>query len=138
MKVIIAGSRHMPEEGAIALIDRAMKLSGFDRDVTEVVSGCAKGADTWGEHWAEQSFTHVIHFPANWTMHGKAAGPIRNAQMAEYADAAVIFIWNGSRGSANMLQQMQKRGKPCFVVLDGDIDTASLMPPRELQEENER
>jgi hypothetical protein len=37
--------------------------------------------------------------------------------MAEYADA-LLLIWDGSsRGSANMRQQMERRGKPVYEVI---------------------
>lgn len=38
-------------------------------------------------------------------------------QMAEYADAAIVF-WDGkSRGTQNMIQQMRELGKPVEVVI---------------------
>lgn len=58
----------------------------------------------------------VKQFPADWKTHGKAAGPIRNKQMAEYADAAIIFVVNFSAGSMNMMSQMIKLKKPVVVI----------------------
>lgn len=120
MKVIIAGSRHMPFE-SYPLIDRAVKNSGFV--ISEVVCGMARGADTFGMKWAYEQSPRipVKKFPANWDEYGKRAGPIRNREMAEYADALIVFIWDGSRGSANMLKTMQDFGKPCYVVYNGRI-----------------
>lgn len=83
----------------------------------------AKGADTLGELWALKEGKRVARFPANWNKYGRAAGPVRNKQMAEYADALIVFIWNNSRGSANMLDQMSSLDKPCFVVRNGVIPT---------------
>ena len=114
MKVIIAGSRTITDSCTVAT---AIFKSGFD--VTEVVSGRAQGVDTLGEQWGHQTGRKISVFPANWKRDGKAAGPIRNAQMRDYADAAIIFIWANSRGSENMRLQMEKAGKPCFVVRDG-------------------
>lgn len=111
MKVIIAGSRdivYYSPQLTCAVIE-----SGFD--ITEVVSGCAKGIDTLGEEWAFGGDIPVSRFPADWNKHGKAAGPIRNRQMAEYADAAIV-IHNGSKGSLNMIQTMKKLGKPVYEV----------------------
>lgn len=118
MKVIIAGSRHMPFS-AYPLIQQAVDKSGFA--VTEVVCGLAKGADTYGAKWAYHAGIPRKNFPADWEKHGKGAGPIRNGEMADYADALIVFIWDGSRGSANMLKQMQDRGKPVFVVYNGVV-----------------
>jgi hypothetical protein len=119
MKVIIAGSRHMPFS-AYPLIQQAIDASGFQVD--EVVCGMAKGADTFGMKWAYHAGIPVKKFPADWETHGKAAGPIRNSEMRDYADALIVFIWDGSRGSANMLAQMEKVGKPCYVVYNGVIN----------------
>ncbi len=119
MKVIIAGSRHMPES-LYPLISAAVVASGFP--ITEVVSGRAKGADRLGERFAIEHNLPLKLFPANWNLHGKSAGPIRNSEMKNYADAAIVFIWDGSRGSANMILQMQKAKKPVFVVKDGILE----------------
>lgn len=115
MKVIIAGSRHMTQD--YTLIGAAVVSSGFE--VSEVVCGLARGADTWGKEWAIIRSIPVKEFPADWDKFGKAAGSIRNGQMMEYADAAIVLIWDGSRGSQNMIDQMQKAKKPCFVVKNG-------------------
>lgn len=121
MKVIIAGSRHMPFS-LFHLIDEAVKKSNFN--VTEVVCGLARGADMFGGKWAVNNSIPVKTFPANWDEHGKAAGPIRNQQMAEYADALIVFIWDGSRGSKDMLMRMERMKKPTFAVWNGRIEEA--------------
>lgn len=108
----------MPDS-SYPLISKAVKKSGFS--VTEVVSGTARGADTLGEMWADENNIPYTQFPADWNLHGKAAGPIRNAQMKEYADALIVFIWDGSRGSQNMYNQMKKANKPVFAVYNGEV-----------------
>lgn len=85
------------------------------RRAVEVVSGTAKGADRLGEVYAYSRGFSVKRFPADWEGQGKAAGVIRNAEMGEYCDAALIF-WNGaSRGTKNMIENMKKIGKPHIV-----------------------
>lgn len=118
MKIIIAGSRNMPLE-LRHLISEAVTLSGFD--VKQVVCGGAKGADTYGKAWAIETCRGVVSFPANWTLYGKSAGAIRNKAMADYADAAIVFIWDQSRGSQNMIDTMKKLGKPVYVVKNGQL-----------------
>ena len=57
----------------------------------------------------------VIEYPADWDKYGKSAGYIRNREMADVCDCAVIF-WNGlSRGTANMIKLMRNRNKPVYV-----------------------
>jgi hypothetical protein len=111
MKVVIAGSRTIRDYEAVA---RAIKLSGWE--ITEVVSGTAKGVANYVEMWGEINSVPIKKFPADWDKYGKAAGPIRNAAMAEYADAAIVLIENKSTGATNMVAQMKKRNKPCIMV----------------------
>ena len=118
MKVIIAGSRNMQASDAW-LIPEAVQRSGFE--VTEVVCGVAKGADSLGAFWAAEHQIPVKMFPAQWSVYGRAAGPIRNKEMLDYADGLIVFIWNNSKGSANMLAQTKKANKPYFVVHDGKL-----------------
>lgn len=101
MKVVIAGSRSIQKQEDV---DYAMSFCPFE--ITEVVSGGATGVDTLGENWAKANNIPVKVFPAQWDLHGKAAGFIRNEQMAKYADA-LIAIWDGkSRGTEHMIRTM--------------------------------
>lgn len=109
MKVIIAGSRTIRD----IKLRQIIKESGFD--ITEIVSGDCRGIDHLGELYAEVEDIPIKKFPADWTKHGKAAGPIRNQTMADYADA-LILIWDGeSRGSFDMLTKAFKKGLSIFV-----------------------
>lgn len=110
MKVIIAGTRSgVPHR---ILIDAIFK-SGFT--ITEVVSGAAQGVDTQGEEWARHNQIPVTRFPADWHNLGTKAGPFRNAQMANYAEA-LIAIWDGkSTGTKNMINQGKKRGLDIYI-----------------------
>jgi len=72
-------------------------------DVT-IFSGGADGTDLLGEQYAADRGYPIKKFPADWGLHGKAAGPIRNRQMAERADMLIAF-WDGeSPGTRNMLR----------------------------------
>lgn len=114
MRLVIAGGRDLTVSPAyIARVMDAFEIE----DVEEVVSGAAAGIDKDGEQWAEVRKTKIKRFPADWKNKGKAAGPIRNKQMAEYADAVLLF-WNGrSPGSKNMKETMMGLRKPVYEVL---------------------
>lgn len=110
MKVIVAGSRNVRDYKIVA---ETIARSGFQ--ITEVVSGCAIGVDTLGEQWARANNIPIKEMPANWNQYGNSAGPIRNKQMALYADAAIV-IWDGeSRGTRNMIENMVRMKKPYFI-----------------------
>ncbi len=110
MKVVIAGSRTISN---LSLLEEVVERCGYE--ITTVISGTARGVDLLGEQWASKYKKSVIRMPANWDKHGKAAGPIRNAEMAEIADAAII-IWDGkSTGTKNMIENMKKLRKPYYL-----------------------
>lgn len=114
MRVIIAGSRSYP--GWIDGVDRAVKASGFE--IAIVISGVARGADTAGGMWAYANNIPVESYSADWDKYGRKAGPIRNQQMANEADA-LIALWDGkSRGTRDMINRM--RNKPTFVYWEND------------------
>jgi hypothetical protein len=111
MRVIIAGSRDFLD---YEVLKKAMVESGFD--VTEVVSGCARGADKLGERWAEEMGIPIARYPADWNRYGNAAGPRRNDEMAKNADALVAFPTRDSRGTRDMIRRARVRGLKWKVV----------------------
>lgn len=110
MKLIIAGGRTYRGNCEAIL---ALNEIGLIYNVEEVVSGGADGADRLGEKWARSLDIPVKRFPANWTLYGRSAGPRRNAEMADYADAVVLFP--GGIGTANMRQQAEQG---CLQIFD--------------------
>lgn len=118
MKVIIAGGRDLDEDVVYAeLVKLRIEDDSFIAQATEIVSGhCPTGADAAGEWYADFYDVPTKLFPADWDKHGRAAGPIRNEQMAEYADALVAF-WDGkSRGTKGMIDLMEKANKPVTII----------------------
>jgi hypothetical protein len=112
MKLIIAGGRdyHLtPDDYAF------LDWIHANVPVTEVVSGMASGADTCGEMWAISEGLPVTSFYAMWKEYGKAAGPFRNRQMAEYVQGSgALVLFPGGRGTNNMHKTAQELGVPIF------------------------
>lgn len=103
MKTIIAGGRdYQLTEADFQWLD----VQG----ITEVVCGGCSGADTGGFDWAWSRRIPVKTIVADWKAHGKAAGPIRNAEMARYAERCILFP--GGRGTASMRREAMKAGIP--------------------------
>lgn len=81
-----------------------------------IVSGHASGADSLGEKFAVDHNLQCELHPADWERHGKAAGPIRNQEMAEIADALIAF-WDGqSPGTKSMIGLAKRKGLQVAVV----------------------
>lgn len=114
MKLIIAGSRTLQPTPEFIM----SAINMFDiKFITEVVSGGANGVDLQGEFWANAQKLSIKQFFPDWNVEGKAAGPIRNRKMAEYADA-LLLIWDGaSPGSRSMRQQMRALNKPIYEMI---------------------
>jgi hypothetical protein len=111
MKTIIAGSRTIRN---YAVMDRVYQC--YNLPITEIVSGGAPGVDRLGELLADEIKVPLTIMKAAWDLNGKAAGYIRNKEMAQYADA-LIAIWDGeSIGTLNMIEIMRKMGKPLVVL----------------------
>lgn len=107
MKLIIAGGRDY--RFTLKDIERLNNLE----NITEVVSGGAKGADAEGEQWAAEQGIPVKVFKADWKQYGRGAGPRRNQAMADYSDAVALFP--GGKGTENMFKHAQKIG---LVIYD--------------------
>ncbi len=138
MKVVISGSRTIND---IKLIEMSVAESGFD--VSEVISGGAKGIDTLAVEWAVENDIPINVFEAAWNnldhpdaliktsrwgqKYDARAGLRRNELMAVYADA-LIAIWDGkSKGTKHMLKMARKRELPTFVYrTDLPIKTGHL------------
>lgn len=111
MKVIIAGSRNITD---CRLVSVAVRQAGFL--ITEIISGGARGIDTFGEEYANEMSIPVKRFIPDWAKYGKSAGILRNVEMAEYAEA-LIAIWDRkSRGTKHMIETATKKGLKIFVL----------------------
>jgi hypothetical protein len=106
LKVIIAGSRDFDDYELLK--EKCDAILKNQKDV-EIVSGGARGADRLGERYAEDMGFPIKRFPADWDTHGRAAGMIRNADMATYGDALIAF-WDGrSTGTSGMISLARKK-----------------------------
>lgn len=113
MRLIIAGTRTASFAQTQAGFNAGVSMLGIVP--TTIVSGGASGADAHGETIAERIGVPVDRYPADWKKHGRSAGPIRNAEMAENADA-LIAIWDGkSRGTMSMIREARKRKLLVYV-----------------------
>lgn len=109
-KVIIAGTRTFDVYSLLcSFCDKCLSRKGQTHDIV-IVSGTARGADRLGERYAYDRGYGIKRFPADWRNNGKAAGIIRNTDMANYADALIAF-WDGqSKGTLNMIETAKRKG----------------------------
>lgn len=108
--VIIAGTRTfgsgVSDKDAVIYLDDV--IADADVDVTTVVSGGARGVDSYGEQWAAQEGIPVERFPvtdALWERHGGKAAYYRNLAMVHVSDA-LVALWDGQSGGTRMIIQL--------------------------------
>lgn len=115
MKVIVAGSRSIGgNRRETDMVEVAMRDAPFE--ITELVHGGARGVDSIAANlYAMHYDGEITRFEPDWDEHGKAAGPIRNEEMAQYADA-LIAVWDGeSSGTRDMIEKALDHGFDTYV-----------------------
>jgi len=102
MKIAIVGGRDFSDYNLLSKVLDEFKENQSNQ-ITTMISGGAKGADTLGKQWAEENNIQTLIFKAEWQIYGRGAGPIRNKKIIENADFVLAF-WDGkSRGTANSI-----------------------------------
>ena len=115
MKTIIAGSRTITD---LRHVEEAVACSHIQ--ITEVISGGARGVDTLAITYAQQQNLPLTIMRANWDKFGKSAGFRRNAEMATVADA-LIALWDGqSKGTLHMINVAKERGLKVYTHFLGE------------------
>lgn len=107
MKLAIIGSRDLHVE------DLAQYVT---QDVTEIVSGGAKGIDCDAEVYAKANNIKFTVFKPDYERYKRGAPIVRNKQIVDYADEVLAF-WNGdSRGTLNVIEYCRKQGKKISII----------------------
>jgi len=114
MKIAIVGSRQCDAQAAIEYL--ISSLAAKDPN-TIIVSGGARGVDSWAAQAAERAGLKVEVYLADWNTHGKGAGFIRNTTIVEESDKVIAF-WNGvSRGTQDTIIKAQGVDKLAKVFM---------------------
>lgn len=109
-RVIIAGGRAFDDYDLLQTHCLSILKDRITSDRVIIVSGGAKGTDALGQRFAHEHGLDLEIHPADWKKNGKAAGPIRNAEMADVANALIAF-WDGrSRGTKSMIELSKRKG----------------------------
>lgn len=115
-RLLVTGSRDWSDEVTVAnaLFDI---WAGWGRPSEAVlVAGGASGADEIAARLWSRAGLRVETHPAEWELHGRRAGMIRNAQMvASGVDHCVAFSRNDSPGTKQCMTAAQKAGIPTSV-----------------------
>ncbi len=113
MRLLVCGGRDFADRVLLRyLLDALLDV----HHVSKLIHGAERGADRLAEEWARDRNIKIMPFPADWTTHGKAAGPIRNARMLDEAHPDLAVAFPGGRGTADMVKRAHKAGVRVIIV----------------------
>jgi hypothetical protein len=120
-RLIVCGGRDFHDYYRLAnVMDRLRAI----RPIAMVFHGNARGADALADRWCRERDVPVFPVPAEWSKHGKAAGPKRNqAMLGQGIDLVVAFP--GGRGTEDMVRRARKAG----VMVTRAVASPGLRPP---------
>jgi hypothetical protein len=107
LRILVCGGRDFND--ALTL---GSWLGGINkqRGIATLIEGGARGADWMARKFAEWQGIPVETYEADWTKHGRAAGPIRNRRMIEEGKPDLVVAFKGGKGTANMVEQARRCG----------------------------
>ncbi len=108
MKVAVIGSRGI-------IINNLEEY--LPKDVTELVSGGAKGVDTCAREYAQSKGLPIKEFLPDYRRYSRGAPIKRNQEIIQYADLVLAF-WDGtSRGTKNVIDSCHKQNIPINIII---------------------
>jgi F420-dependent methylenetetrahydromethanopterin dehydrogenase len=118
VKVLVCGSRTWNDHLPVWLFLAGIKATNPDA-VVRVCHGTAQGADTYAGEAAEQLGLEVSTFRADWTTHGRAAGPIRNKRMLDEFEPHIVVAFSEhpiTKGTKHMVSIAREADIPVYVI----------------------
>lgn len=114
-RILVTGSRTWDDEATVRaeLGKEIQKAYVLGLRPVVVHGNCMKGPDLMADRLAAELKVAREPHRALWELYGRAAGMIRNGEMAEAgAVVCLAFIRGGSRGATNCAGQARKAGIP--------------------------
>jgi hypothetical protein len=118
MRVLVCGGRDYADKdrlrGELSLLHAVLSfdtvIHGNCGQVDHKTMRVVRGADLMAKEWALDSGIMQVPYPADWTTHGKAAGPLRNQAMLDHGKPDLVVKFAGNRGTADMVRRAKAAG----------------------------
>ena len=108
VKVAIVGSRGLWVENLGQYLPE---------DVTEIISGGAKGVDSCARAYAVANGIKLTEYLPEYEKYGRGAPLVRNITIIEHADLVLAF-WDGtSHGTMHVIRNCKARGVPVKIFV---------------------
>lgn len=113
MRVAVVGSRFFTDYN---YVKSALDVISELNEITVIISGGAKGADSLGERYARENSIEFVLFAADWNKHGKAAGPIRNKQLIEEGKPQLVVAFDPGKGTMNTVGHAERNNIEVIIL----------------------
>lgn len=115
-RILVCGGRdYADRKNVFAYLDRLWREAA-PLDALEVIQGGATGADALAREWCCARAVPYVNVPANWNLHGRAAGPLRNQKMLDKYEPDLVLAFPGGRGTADMVSRAMKASVQVMLV----------------------
>ena len=111
MKLAIVGSRGFND---YSLLQNTIKSLSID--ISTIISGGAKGADSLAKQYAIENELELIEFIPDWNKYGLKAGMLRNTDIINEADCVIAFWDSKSIGTKDSIIKAKKSNKLLKVL----------------------
>lgn len=114
MKLAIVGTRN---PGVSYKEWESLLLSKVETsDVSLIVSGGAKGIDTYAKLFAGRHGIPLMEFPPDYAKYGRLATLRRNTQIVREVNMVIAFPSSDSKGTLHTIREAQRIKKQLMVV----------------------
>ncbi|ONK10344.1 SLOG family protein [Streptomyces sp. MP131-18] len=111
MRILLTGSRDWPRPQTVSMALWSL-YEEAGGPLLVVHGACPTGADSAASEWCRATRCGMEEkHPADWTRHGKKAGPARNQLMVDKgADVCLAFIKDNSKGASHCAERAMGAG----------------------------
>jgi hypothetical protein len=117
MTVLVCGGRnYLNDAEEITALNNLHAM----HQISLMVIGGASGADDTAEKWAKNRRISRFIMEAQWGIHDRSAGPIRNRQMLHFLrqqpGKKLVAAFPGNKGTEDMINISRKAGIPVWLA----------------------
>jgi hypothetical protein len=123
MRILVCGGRDYADRNRVYDV---LDEIHHGTPVTAIIEGGAAGADRFACLWsAKRDIDGHQRFVADWALHGKAAGPLRNARMLAEGKPDLVIAFPGGRGTADLVRKAEAAGVPVRRVSSSTLPAST-------------
>jgi hypothetical protein len=113
MRILVCGGRDYDDEETMFRILSKLRPCFL-------IEGGAIGADCLAYRWAKRNLdlgSDWLRIEADWSAHGKSAGPMRNQRMLDEGKPHLVLAFPGGKGTADMVRRAKRAGVDVLEVI---------------------